>query len=52
MVNPNSKTFQISEKIGQMVGRSLRYLVLGGMVLLLSRLLKGSKPVQPAPPTV
>jgi len=49
MVNPNSSSFKISEKIGLIIGKGIRYILLGGVIIFLGGKLGGSKPSQPAP---
>jgi len=49
MVNPNSPTFKFSEKIGLIIGKGIRCLLVGGVVVFLGGKLGGSKPSQPAP---
>lgn len=49
MVNPNSSAFNFSKKIGLVIGRGIRYLILGGVVVFIGGKLGGSKPSQPVP---
>ena len=47
MVNPNSPAYKISSKIGFIIGRGIRYLILGGLVLILGGKLSSSKSLKP-----
>jgi hypothetical protein len=49
MVNPDSPTFKLSEKIGLIVGKVIRYVIVGGVIVFLGGKLGGSKPSQPVP---
>lgn len=49
MVNPDSPSFKFSEKIGFMIGRGIRYILVGKVVVFLGGKLSGSKPSQPVP---
>ena len=49
MVNPDSSAFKFSEKIGLIIGKGIRYLLVGGVIVFLGGKLGGSKPSQPAP---
>lgn len=52
MVNPESPAFKISERLGFVIGRVIRYTVIAGGVVVLGRFLKNTtlpnKP--PTPP--
>ena len=55
MVNPDSPSFRISEKIGIIIGKGIRYVIVGGIVFILTGKIRGSKapssvPSPPAPP--
>lgn len=50
MVNPDSPSFKFGEKIGLLIGKGIRYIVVGGVVIFISGKLGGSKPSQ-APTT-
>jgi hypothetical protein len=55
MVNPDSPAFKLSEKIGFLIGKGIRYMIIGGVVIYLGGKLSGSKqsypvPNPPAPP--
>jgi hypothetical protein len=47
MVDSNSPIFNYSEKIGLIVGKGIRYIVVSGIVLFIGGKLGGSKPSQP-----
>lgn len=49
MVNPDSPTFKISEKIGVIIGKGIRYILVGGVFIFIGGKLGGSKPSQPVP---
>jgi len=49
MVNKDSPTFKFSEKIGLMMGKGIRYILVGGVLVFLGGKLGGSKPSQPVP---
>lgn len=49
MVNPNSPTFKLSEKLGLILGKGIRYMFVGGIIVLLSNKLSRSNSV-PNPP--
>jgi hypothetical protein len=49
MVNPDSATFKFSEKIGLILGKVIRYIIVGGIVVFLGGIINGSKPSQPVP---
>ena len=51
MVNKNLPTFKISEKIGLILGKGIRYIIIGGVVVFLVGKLGGSQssPNPPAP---
>jgi hypothetical protein len=44
MVNPNSMTFKFSEKVGLLIGKGIRYVVVGGVIIFLVGKFGGSKP--------
>jgi hypothetical protein len=44
MVNPESPTFKVSEKIGRIIGIALRYAVIGSGLFILGGLFKKNKP--------
>lgn len=56
MVNPNSPTFKFSEKVGLIIGKGIRYIIVGGIIVFLGGKLKNSNPSKavpnPQPPTV
>ena len=47
MVNPDLPIFKFSEKIGLIIGKTIRYIIVGGVVVFLGEKIKGSKPSQP-----
>jgi len=49
MGNPDSPSFKFSEKIGLIIGRGTRYILVGEVVVFLGGKLGGSKPSQPVP---
>ena len=49
MVDPNSPAFNLSEKIGLVIGRVIRYIIIGGVVVFMGGKLRGSKPVPNRP---
>jgi len=49
MVNPDSPAFKISEKVGLIIGKGIRYLIVGGVIVFLGGKLGGSKPSHPVP---
>jgi hypothetical protein len=49
MVNPDSPTFKISEKIGLIIGKGIRYILMGGVIIFIGGKLGSSKPNPPAP---
>ena len=56
MVNPNSPAFNFAEKVGFFIGKSVRYIIICGIVFIIGGKLRGSKtpgpvPNQPASPT-
>ena len=51
MVNLDSPTFKFSEKIGLIMGKGIRYVIVGGIIVFLGGIMKGSKPSSPAPDT-
>jgi hypothetical protein len=51
MVNSNSLVFNYSEKIGFIIGKAIRYVVIGGIIYLIGGKLGGSNPTTP-PPTL
>jgi hypothetical protein len=51
MVNPGSSTFKFFEKIGLLIGKGIRIVVVGGAIIALGGKLKGtSSPTPPPPP--
>ena len=53
MVDPTSPVFNRSEKIGFIIGKGIRYIIIGGIAIFIRGKLGGSKPYQPVqnPPT-
>lgn len=51
MVNPNSTAFKFSEKVGLLIGKGIRYIIVGGVIIFLGGKFGGSNPStsQPAP---
>lgn len=49
MVDPNSPAFNFSEKIGLVIGKGIRYIIICGVVVFMGGKLGGSKPSQPVP---
>lgn len=48
MVNTNSPAFKISEKVGTVLGRGIRYIVVGTAIAFFGNKMKGNPPI-PAP---
>ncbi len=44
MVNTNSPTFKVAEKVGLVIGKAIRYALIGSGVVLLGGLLKNIRP--------
>ena len=44
MVDPNSPTFKFSEKVGLIIGKGIRYMILGGIIVFLGGKINTSKP--------
>jgi hypothetical protein len=58
MVNPDSPSFKFSEKLGLIIGKGIRYIIVGGIIVFIGGKINGSKPPQsvpnpqtPTPPT-
>jgi hypothetical protein len=49
MVNSNSTTFKFSEKVGLFIGRGIRYVIMGGIIIFLGGKLGTPNPA-PNPP--
>ena len=49
MVNPDSASFKFGEKIGLLIGKGIRYMIVAGVVVFIGGKLGGSKPSQPIP---
>ena len=49
MVNSNSPAFKISEKLGLIIGKGIRYMIVGGLIVFLGNKLSRSNPI-PNPP--
>jgi hypothetical protein len=49
MVDPNSPAFNYSERIGRIIGKIIKYLVVSGVIILIGDKLGGSKPSQLVP---
>jgi len=49
MVNPDSPAFKLSEKIGFLLGKEIRSLRMGGIVLFIGCRVGDSKPFPPPP---
>lgn len=49
MVNTNLPAFNFSEKIGLVIGKGIRYIIIGGIVVFMGGKLGGSNPSQPVP---
>lgn len=49
MVNPDSPTFQFFEKTGLIVGKVIRFVIVGSIIAFLGGKLSGSRPSQPTP---
>lgn len=47
MVNQNSPVYNFSEKIGLVIGKGIRYIIVGGVVAFLGGKLGSSTPSQP-----
>lgn len=47
MVDSNSPAFNYSEKIGLIIGKGIRYVIVSGVIIFLGGKLGGSKPSQP-----
>ena len=50
MVNSNSPAYKFSEKVGLIIGKSIRYILIGGIAIFIGGKLGGSRSSQPAPP--
>ena len=53
MVNPNSPAFKFSEKVGLLIGKGIRYIIMGSVIIFLGGKFGDSNPPpsQPAPNT-
>ncbi len=49
MVNKDSPAFKVSERVGLIIGKGIRYILVGGIVFFLGGKLSGSKPSHPTP---
>ena len=49
MVNPNSTAFKFSEKVGLLIGKGIRYIIVGGVIIFLSGKFGGSNPAPNRP---
>lgn len=49
MVNPDSPAFKFSEKIGFLIGKAMRYALIGTGIVLLGGLLKNISPSHTTP---
>jgi hypothetical protein len=49
MVNPNSSAFKFSEKFGLLIGKGIRYIIVGGVIIFLGGKL-GRSNLAPNPP--
>ena len=49
MVNPDSPTFQFSEKVGLLIGKVIRYAIVGAAVVFIGGLINGPKPSHKVP---
>ena len=49
MVDPNSPAFNFSEKVGLLIGKGIRYTIIGGVVAFMGGKLAGPKPSHPGP---
>jgi hypothetical protein len=49
MVNGHSIAYRFYEKAGLVIGKGLRYIILGGIAVFIGGKLAGSTPSQPAP---
>jgi hypothetical protein len=47
MVNPESPTFRFSEKVGYIVGKIIKIVVVASVLSFVGGKLTGSRPVQP-----
>ena len=50
MVNPDSPSFKFSEKIGLLIGKGIRYIIVAGAVVFIGGKLGDSKPIPNSPP--
>jgi hypothetical protein len=50
MVDSNSPAYKFSEKVGLVIGKGIRYILIGGIVVFLGGKLGGSTPSQPSQP--
>jgi hypothetical protein len=50
MINTNSTAYKLSEKVGLVIGKGIRYIVIGGIAVFIGVKLGGSTPSQPPPP--
>jgi hypothetical protein len=44
MVNPNSQAFKLFEKVGLLIGKGIRYIIVGGVIIFLARKFGGPNP--------
>ena len=49
MVDTNSPAFKFSEKVGLLIGKGIRYIIVGGVIIFLGGKFGGSNPA-PNPP--
>ena len=49
MVDPTSSAFNRSDKIGFIIGKGIRYIIMGGIAVLIGGKLSGSKPSPTVP---
>ena len=49
MVNPNSPAYTFSEKVGLVIGKAIRYFIIGGIAIFIGGKLNGSTQSQPRP---
>jgi hypothetical protein len=49
MVASNSTAYKFSEKVGLVIGKGIRYIVISGIAIFIGGKLRGSTPSQPGP---
>ena len=49
MVNPESPSFKFSERVGFIIGKGIRYLIVGGVILYIGKKAGRVTPTKPTP---